>query len=159
MEPWFSNLICSKKPVREVILFESRIISDWSYRFQHERVVRSRTEVLFNNQDIFFHELLGQELNWSRLETFKHWGLIIFSFHVGYAGEYHKIHAAVCLVFLAQCDFVFLWRLFDRPRIWNTVSLKKISLIGKIWSLEKHRTKDICRKNGIKILYGCDILH
>ena len=107
-------------------------------------------EILLNNQDVFFHELVGRELNWLRLETFKNWGLTIFSFHIGYAGEYHKIHAAVCLVFLAQCSFVFLWRLFDRPSIWNTVSLKKISPIGKIWSLEKHRTKGIFRKNWIK---------
>ena len=51
--------------------------------------------------------------------------MVLFSFHVGYAGEYHKIHAAVCLVFLAQCNFVFLWWLFDRPSVWNTVSLEK----------------------------------
>lgn len=49
----------------------------------------------------------------------------MFVFHIGYAGEYHKIHAAVCLVFLAQCSFVFPGWLFDRPSIWNTVSLKK----------------------------------
>lgn len=58
--------------------------------------------------------------------------IVLFSFHVGYAGEYHEIHAAVCLVFLAQCSFVFLWWLFDRPSVWNTVSLKNISLLGKI---------------------------
>lgn len=26
---------------------------------------------------------------------------VLFSFHIGYAGEYYKIHAALCLVFLA----------------------------------------------------------
>lgn len=75
--------------------------------------------------------------------------IVLFSSHIGYAGEYNEIHAAVCLVFLAQCSFVFFWWLFDRPSIWNTVSLKNISPMGKI----------LLGKHGIRLRYFCKELN
>lgn len=53
------------------------------------------------------------------------WENFFFSPYLGHASEYHEIHAAVRLVFLAQCNFVFLGWLSDRPHIWNKVSLQK----------------------------------
>ena len=83
VEPWFWNLICfqgcSKSNLfKNLIIFVTWETHDWSYIYQHERGIGSRTEVWFNNRDIFFHEQLGQEYNCSRWETFENRGLTVY---------------------------------------------------------------------------------
>ena len=51
------EVICSKTESYSyqcILSLVARETWDWSYRYQHKRVVGSRTKVLFDNQDIFF---------------------------------------------------------------------------------------------------------
>ena len=71
VEPLCSNLIQSRRLRRD--LFENWItfvawgMWDWSYRYQHERVVGSRTKVLFKNWGIFsMNNLVENWIVWDR---------------------------------------------------------------------------------------------
>lgn len=72
----FNSKLTQYSCIISFTVFVTWQMCDWAHRYQHERIVRSRTNVLFNNWDIPVSphpcEQLSPELNcsrWERLEN------------------------------------------------------------------------------------------